>query len=132
MYENFHLCNSLNPTEKCFCLIQYNDGLMIEVLHQHVPAHRMSSDAELEALKALINQHSEWDSTQLLHSFLNNRKGGPIKPVSHRLHVTYPEAGVIRRYVTLDCFTAWVDHVINRTAFRSENRECIAESPGTI
>ena len=92
---------------------------MVEVFHEHVPAHRISLDSEIEALKALIMNFSSWSAEAILHSRLNKRPGGPTRAPGFLARVTYPEEGVIRRYFSAGSVTAWSDSVITPGSFRN-------------
>lgn len=91
---------------------------MLEVFHEHVPAHRISLDSEIEALKALIVNFSGWSANAVLHSHLNRRLGGPTGAPSFVANVSYPEEGVIRRYFSAGSVTAWSDSVTVSSSFR--------------
>jgi hypothetical protein len=121
MYENFKICPNLRPKEKCFRVQQYSGGKVVELFHEHVPSHRISQDAEIDALRCLVGQC--WNSLYVLHSRLNERRGGPAHYPKLLSQVTYPEPGVIRRYFSSGDTTAWLDQVINLGTFRlgSEN-----------
>lgn len=123
MYERFKLCSDLEAREKCFRVLEYSCGEISEVFHEHIPTHRISQDSAMEALRALVSQFEGWGGRFNLHSRLNNRPGGPDQYPGFLCHVTYPEPGVIRRYVNSSDVTAWVDQVINRGAFRVESDE---------
>jgi hypothetical protein len=118
MYERFLLCPDLKPGEKCFRAQRYEDGEVGEEFHEHVPAHRISLDSEMETLRALVSQFEGWNGLFNLHSRLNNRRGGPEKYPGFNCHVTYPEEGTIRRYVSSTDVTAWSDYVIRPEVFR--------------
>lgn len=92
---------------------------MVEVFHEHIPAHRISSESEVEVLKSLIARIAGWSETEILHSYLNKRRGGPEKPAGPIAHVTYPEEGVIRRYLSSSGVTAWSDSVFSPNDFRN-------------
>jgi len=119
-YTRYRLCPNLNPGEKCFCVQRYNEGKVDEVFHEHVPSHRISLDSEIEALRALVSHCAGWPDTFILHSHLNNRRGGPSRYPGFTSHVEYPEEGVIRRYFSSGGATAWSDTVIAPGSFRQQ------------
>lgn len=123
MYENYKICPLLSVKEKCVRVQRYTEGEFIECFHEHVPSRRLSLDAESEALRALVGQCAGWNGALILHSRLNNRKGGPSRYPGLTSHVGYPEAGVIRRYWSAGDVTAWSDTVIVASSFRSEHTE---------
>lgn len=118
MYENFKLCSDLYCEDKCFRVQQYRDGKMTVLFHEHVPSHRLSQDAEIDALRCLVGQFASWSGQYILHSRLNQRRGGPSQYPKLISHVTYPEPGVMRRYFSSGDTTAWSDQVINPDQFR--------------
>ncbi len=121
MYEQFKLCPNLEAGEKCFRVLEYRRGEISEVFHEHVPANRISLDSAMEALRALVSQFGGWSGRFTLHSRLNNRRGRPEKYPEFTSHVTYPEAGAIRRYVDFSNISSWVDEVVNSETFRAES-----------
>ena len=123
MYENFKLCPTLGRKEKCFRVQQYREGQVTELFHEHVPSHRLSQDAEIDALRCLVGQFAAWNGQYILHSRLNDRRGGPSQHPKFMSHVTYPEPGVIRRYFSAGNITAWSDHVVNSVQFRQGSRD---------
>ena len=118
MYERYMICQTLKNNEKCFRVQKYDDGEVIDVFHEHIPSYRISSESESEVLKALIARVAQWSEIEILHSFLNNRNGSPKKSIGPIAHTTYPEEGVIRRYLSSNGVTAWSDSVISPGAFR--------------
>lgn len=85
---------------------------MLDVIHEHVPAHRISLDAEMEVLRNLVSHCAGWNGVFILRSRLNDRRGGPSQYPSFTCYVTYPQEGVLRRYVSSGAITSWVDTVI--------------------
>lgn len=120
MYEHYKTCPCLSLKEKCFRVQRYNEGEIVETFHEHLPSHRLSLDAELEALRALVGHCAGWNEAFILHSRLNGRKGGPSCYPGFMSHVSYPEAGVIRRYLSSGSATAWSDTIVNPGNFRRE------------
>jgi hypothetical protein len=91
---------------------------MVEVFHEHIPLHRISQEAEIEALHTLVSHFEGWSETYILHSLLNKRQGGPECWPGFISHVAYPEPGVIRRYFSSKNTTAWTDTVVSIRSFR--------------
>jgi len=120
LYTRQHLCADLKLKEKCFRVQHYQEGKFEEVFHEHVPSHRLSLDAEIEVLRALVDYGAGWPPTFILRSRLNNRGGTPPQYPGYRSHVMYPEEGVIRRYFSSGPATAWSDAVIVPARFRQQ------------
>jgi hypothetical protein len=91
---------------------------MVELFHEHIPSHRISLESEIEALRALVGQFAGWNGLFVLHSRLNNRRGGPSRYPGFMAHTSYPEEGVLRRYISSGNVTAWSDTVIVPGDFR--------------
>src|SRR6267142_7294537 len=100
-YTRFKLCPNLKINEKCFRVQQYKEGAYKEIFHEHVPSRRLSLESELEILRGLVDQCAGSPPTFILHSRLNNRRGGRSQYPKFSAHVEYPEPGVIRRYFGL-------------------------------
>jgi hypothetical protein len=113
MYENFKLCPNLGCKETCFRVQQYKEGKVTELFHEHVPSHRLSQDAEIDVLRCLVGKFASWSGQHILHSRLNQRRGGPSQHPRFLSNVTYPEPGAIRRYFSAGNTTAWSDHAVN-------------------
>ena len=122
MYKRHKICPELGCKEKCFRAQRYEDGNTIEVFHEHIPSHRISLDAGIEALRALVGQFAGWNGLFILHSRLNNRRGGPSRYPGFMSHVSYPEEGVLRRYFSSGNVTAWSDTVITSGDFRRNGK----------
>ena len=118
MYERYMICPDLRCKEKCFRVQRYEEGKMVEVFHEHIPFHRISLESEIEVLRALVSQFAGWNGMFILHSHLNNRRGGPSRYPGFTSHVAYPEEGVLRRYLGSGNVTAWSDSVISPSSFR--------------
>jgi len=91
---------------------------MVEVFHEHIPSHRISLESEIEVLRTLVSQFAGWNGMFILHSHLNNRRGGPSRYPCFTSHVVNPEEGVFRRYFGSGNVTAWSDSVILPSSFR--------------
>jgi len=122
MFARWHICSVLQPGEKCFRVQRFLQGRTDEVFHEHVPAHRISVDAEIETLKSFVEHFAGWPARFLLHSRLNNRPGGPSRYPGYRAHFEYPEEGVVRRYIGSGDTAAWCDYVILPASFRSKTK----------
>ena len=118
MYSGFQLCARLEPGEKCFRLRKYEQGEFIELFHEHVPAHRISQDNAMAALKSLVLRYQEAEAGRILRHYLNGRGSSPKAEDHYCLfHVEYPEPGVIRKYCGIN-IEAWMDEVIDPGKFR--------------
>jgi hypothetical protein len=120
MHTRYKLCRDLLPRQKCFRVQRYSQGKIEEVFHEHVPSHRISLDAEIEVLRALVDHCGGWPATFILHSRLNNRRGGVSRYPGFVAHVEYPEEGLIRRSFSSGEATAWSDAVIAPGSFRQQ------------
>jgi hypothetical protein len=116
MYDNFELCDRLNPKEICPIVEQYREGVFERKFHEHVPRHRLSEDALRYLLIALVLKFENNEPWTVVRTYLNGRGKDPS---AHRLawHVTYPEAGVIRKYCGTNTH-AWADQIISADKFR--------------
>lgn len=112
--------------EKCFRVQRYAEGTLIDVFQEHVPSHRISSDSETEILRALLSHFAGWNGIFILHARLNDRRGGPSRYPGFTFHVTYPEKGVLRRYISSGNVTAWSDSVISPGSFRCEGKSHVS------
>ena len=120
MFEQYKICPDLNSKEKCF-RVQRSEGRDVtEVFHEHVPSHRITSDSEIDVLRALIGHFAGWNAQFILYSRLNNRPGCPSRYPKFMSHVAYPEEGALRRYLSSGNVTAWSDSVISPGSFRSD------------
>lgn len=53
MYLDVHLCETLQPRERCIRLQRYAESRFSVLLHQHVASYRLSMDGAMEAIRAL-------------------------------------------------------------------------------
>jgi hypothetical protein len=119
-YENFELCPTLTSKVRCFRVRTYKEGIFSEVAHEHVPAPRLSQDRSLEVLRALVARFAEWPAVYVVRSHLNDRGRSPQTYPGFLHSTNYPEAGVLRHYVSSSNVTAWgVDAVVSPASFRS-------------
>jgi hypothetical protein len=72
----------------------------------------------LELLRALVARFEEWPTEFIVRSHLNDRPGEPTIYPGFRQEARYPEAGVLRQYVSSLTVTAWCDEVIKADQFR--------------
>lgn len=122
IYSYFKVCGSLVEKEKCFRLQKYNDqGGFDDVFHEHIAAHRISSDNAGAFLKALVLRHSSLGDTEALRAYINGRGKEPSKIDLYQFHVEYPEPGVIRRYSNSSHINAWFDEIIVKDEFRKDS-----------
>jgi hypothetical protein len=88
-------------------------------MHEHVPAHRISSNERKNLLRALVigaTRRSDDELLSIIPYFLNARGSDPerrLMPIRHE----YPEAGVQRFYCGTNV-QAWYDHIISPEHFR--------------
>jgi hypothetical protein len=107
---------------KCIRLRKYNHGQgdpYSELFHEHFPGHRISEDASIEMMKALVLRYEEVEASYILRCHLNKRGHEPESCAdSLRITVEYPERGVIRKYCGTN-IQAWLDTVIVPEKFRT-------------
>jgi hypothetical protein len=118
MYDNYKPCPSLQPSEVCFVVEQYNAGNFETVFHTHVPSHRISNDARIHLLKALVVKFGGMSPELVVSSYLNNRAKTPSASEALRIVTSYPEPGVLRCYCGANT-KAWSDQVIVASKFRT-------------
>ena len=121
IYPGWQICETLCPNEKCFRVRIYSSGSYKDVLHEHIPKHRLSLDSSLNLLKNLLTKYSEWDDSMIINSYLNNRRGNPRKNLTIQWPVEYPEPGVFRRFCSCGNVTVWMDEVITPDEFRKDS-----------
>jgi len=120
VFSGVQLCEKLRPKQKCFRLQRYTEGRFDLLFHEHIPAHRMSTDSAVEAMRALVVQHEDLAASDTLRCFINRRGSDPEALRLLAVVVDYPERGVIRRYCGARDVNAWVDEVITPSSFRKE------------
>ncbi|MBZ5590657.1 MAG: hypothetical protein LAP39_00360 [Acidobacteriia bacterium] len=99
---------------------KYNHGQgdpYSELFHEHFPGHRISEEASIEMMKALVLRYEEVEASYILRCYLNKRGREPESYDPFRITVEYPEAGVIRKYCGTN-IQAWLDTVIAPQQFR--------------
>jgi hypothetical protein len=118
MYENHKLCDHLKPSEICFVVEQYTKGMFTQEFHEHVPRSRMSKEARINLLRALVIYFSPIGAEQIVHCYMNERSGKPARDTSLEIRATtHPEPGVLRHYCGGNT-VAWCDMVIIPSQFR--------------
>jgi hypothetical protein len=120
MYENFKLCHDLQPTDLCLVVEQYKGGVFERRFHKHVPNSRLSNDARIHLLKALVVRfygESGMGAEHIVNCYLNPRGKSPPAAADLRIKTSYPEPGVLRCYCGGDT-VAWSDQVIAKLKFR--------------
>lgn len=120
MCDGYKICPTLQEGEKCVRVQKYDQGRIRELFHEHVPSHRISDDQLHDTLKALIGLFGGWSAEAVLHSRLNNRKGGQVRSPNFIYHETYPEKGVLRIYLSSGDITTWFDSVVQPSAFEKK------------
>jgi hypothetical protein len=121
MYENYKLCSELKPSDWCFVIEQYVEGNFDQRFHQHVPKSRLSVDAAINLLRALVVRFdggTGMGAEQIVSAYLNERGRTPRASAALRIFTSYPEPGVIRYYCGANT-KAWSDRVIAKWDFRS-------------
>jgi hypothetical protein len=121
MYENYKLCSELEPSDRCLVVEQYVEGKFEQRFHQHVPKSRLSVDAVINLLRALVARfdgESGMSAEQIVSAYLNNRARTPPASAVLRIVTSYPEPGVIRYYCGANT-KAWSDQVIAKQDFRT-------------
>jgi hypothetical protein len=114
------ICPKLQPKEKCIYLRKYNRGdgeRYIELYHEHIPQHRISADAAIEMMKALVLRHQNAGAAYILRCYVNDQGQEPEACDPFKLCTEYPEPGVFRTYCGSD-LQAWIDTVIDPKRFR--------------
>ena len=117
MYENHKLCDSLKPREICLVVEQYTKGVFIRKHHEHVPKSRLSNDARINLLRALVIHFSKVGAETIVRCYVNKRVGEPLADNRLRITTSYPEPGVLRQYCGSNT-VAWSDEVIGPNKFR--------------
>jgi hypothetical protein len=105
-YTNHMVCDTLERKQRCFRCWQYRDGKVDEVFHQHLPKYRMSHEAALEALRAMIAINGGWSLAFALHSRMNDRGNEPQAYPGFRGAV---ESATIRHIMSSGNDWAWFD-----------------------
>src|ERR1035438_2486515 len=91
----FKLCPNLPPKTKCIRLAKYS-GRCTVLYHEHFPAHRISHDASIEMMKALVLTHEQFAARHILRCYLNKRGSEPESCDPFQIRLAYPEPGVFR------------------------------------
>jgi hypothetical protein len=120
IYEQHELCPDLAIGHICFRAKKYSSGKFEDLCHEHVPAHRISQDRAVEALQSLVARFSAWPGSFIIHSYLNRRGRNPECYPGFRHHVSYPEPGALRQYVSGTNVSAWFDTITSKSKFRPE------------
>ncbi len=113
MYEHHKLCDRLKPSEICVVVEQYTEGIFIRKFHEHVPKSRLSIDARINLLRALVIHFSGLGAETIVRCFLNKRGKTPAANDSLRIETSYPEPGVLRDYCGSNT-VAWSDQVMHQ------------------
>ena len=118
IYTRQMLCPELKSSDLCFKSMRYRSGEWTETLHKHIPSRRISQDSALEALRRIAARSAEWPEVFILHSQLNDRRGGPERYPGFTHNVSYPEEGVVRHTASAGDAWASYDRVVNSEEFR--------------
>jgi hypothetical protein len=121
--SGFQLCPMLQPKLRCIRIGRYNAGhgeAFTELFHEHVPEYRTSEYSSVEILRALVVAHAKMEASEIVRCYLNKR--GHKREASDlvRIHVEYPEPGVIRKGCGGDVL-GWIDRVCNPSRFRKSD-----------
>jgi len=116
--SGFRICETLCSKEKCFRLIEYDDGDMVEIFHEHVREHRINKDNTFVFLKTLLFKHSSFGDKEIFRTFLNSKGKKPEAIDFCTNYSEYPEPGVLRTYLSTSHFSAWVDEIVCPSDFR--------------
>lgn len=122
-YSGFLLCPELIPDYRCIRLRKYNSGsgpAYDDLFHEHIPKHRVSEDAAVELLRALVLVYSGAEAPSIVRSHLNGRGHEPPRDTRLRIAFEYPEPGVMRKYCGTDVH-AWIDTVLKADHFRKRD-----------
>jgi hypothetical protein len=121
VYESYKLCDDLKPSEICLIVEQYKDGAFTRKFHEHVPKSRLSNDARVNLLRALVVRFSGIGPETIVHCYLNEKGQRPAADNSLLIVVGHPEPGVLRTYCGANT-TAWSDQVIAPSSFRCADK----------
>jgi hypothetical protein len=99
VYENYKLCETLKPAEICLVVEHYSQGVFAREFHEHVPKSRLSQEARLNLLRALVVHFSGMGPERIVGCYLNSPGRKPEAINGFPFHVTYPERGVLNRKV---------------------------------
>jgi hypothetical protein len=119
MYEGFKICDELRPSEVCLVVEQYKDGTFKRCFHQHIRKSKLSNDARINLLKALVVRFfggSGMGAEQIVNLYVGSR-GKSRSATNLRIVTSYPEPGVLRTYCGSNT-VAWTDQVIVPNKFR--------------
>ncbi|MDE1937191.1 hypothetical protein [Bradyrhizobium sp.] len=119
MYENFEICPDLKAKEFCIVVREYQEGQFHRRFHEHIPKHRISEERLSGMFQALVLKFQNNEPLTIMRSFLNARGKEP-SAFMFMWRVTYPEAGVLRKYCGTNV-CAWADEVIVPANFRKES-----------
>jgi hypothetical protein len=116
-YSGFRNCERLKQNQKCIKLLLYGKQGYEEVLHEHLPRHRLSYDDGLSLMRAIVSREMKVDYATLILAYLNKRRGGPKKESVFVTNVDYPEPGVLRLSCRCRDSLMWIDEVIDGDKF---------------
>ena len=128
-YSGVSLCPEPKVDEWCFKVQRYAEGAFEDAFHEHVPRDRINSADALVAIRVLVATFTEFTGSAILAALLNAKGKTPANSGVLRVHVGYPEPGVVRKACGGNVL-AWVDEVVRPEAF-SANRAKRARSGAT-
>jgi hypothetical protein len=117
MAADVQICPTLDPKEKCIRLNKYNRGqgdLSTELFHKHFQRHRISEDAQIEMMKAMVLTYEKPEPLFVLGCYLNGRGRDPAPYDPFRIKVHLHDG-----WVRITCggtsgtdFQAWLEYRI--------------------
>jgi len=105
------LCPELVPKVICFHGFRLIEGMPTEEFPFHVPAHRISRDHCVEAIRTHVAVMEGWPGEFIVHSLMNERGADPEVYPRRRIVVDHPEPGVTRWTTSATNSWAWFERV---------------------
>ena len=93
IYENFQLCKTLTPSEKCVRLQVYSEGRVEQRFHRHVPTHRLADKRVAAMLTTLVARYEEAPADRIVSAHLTRRGRAANLAYPYDITVKYPEPG---------------------------------------
>jgi len=106
------ICDSLKPSEKCIRLKRYNHGegdLLTELFHEHFPSHRISENAQIEMMKAMLLTYGKAEAPYILRCYLNDHGREPPHYDAFRFSPPDLQDGWLRLTCRCGDFEAWLE-----------------------
>ena len=118
IYSGYALCDTLDPSTKCFRVLEFQQTAYRTSFHEHVPRHRISEGNAVALMKTLMCGHRDIDDASIILGYLNARGKSPPAIKIGSSHLEYPEPGVLRRYISHGDISVSFDEVIDAEKFR--------------